>query len=67
MKPGAMQVAYAVATGQQQLADLRPATQHLVKRIFDSYGGIERVKELATHKPAPIKIGQRATLFRKVR
>lgn len=67
MQPGAMQLAYAVATGQKQLTDLRPAAQHLVKKIFDSYGGAEEVKALATYKQPHVKIGQRATMFRKVR
>ena len=68
MKPlGAMQLAFAVAKGERTLSDLRPFAQAQVKRIMSAYGGEQAVKDLATYKRPHVKIGQRATLHRKVR
>lgn len=63
---GAIGLAYAVVTGQKQLAELRPFAQAQVKRIITAYGGEEEVKALATYKEPHVKIGHRATTIRKV-
>lgn len=64
-RTGAMGLAFAVARGEKTLAELRPFAQTQVKRIMAAYGGEQAVKELATHKSAHVKIGRRATHFRK--
>lgn len=62
---GAISLAFAVARGDKQLSELRPFAQAQVKRIMQAYGGEQAVKEMATYKATPHKIGRRATHFRK--
>lgn len=61
---GAVQLAMDVARGSLKLSELRPNAQKKVQSVLNAYG-TEHLKDLATYKPTPQKIGHRATMFRK--